>query len=167
MHLTFVAWEGSGDFVTRFNRLLMAAKSQERRGILHQTIKLPEAFQRETDSVCLPLRWRVPVCFWECVAPMAVFLLMQVAPRGREWSSLTGERRGRRGFTLQPPSTPCAWAHSVMKWPVSWRPYPNNGPIQPGEESLSGPGWIRYLWFRAAVPLSFHLTIFYSVYCSC
>lgn len=27
---------------------------------------------------------------------MAVFLLMQVAPRGREWSSLTGERRGRR-----------------------------------------------------------------------
>lgn len=121
----------------------------------------------KTDLLCLLLRWRVAVCFWECVAPMAVFLLMQVAPRGREWSSLTGERRGKRGVTLQPPSTPCSWAHSVMKWPVSWRPYPNNGPIQPGEESLSGLGWIRYLWFRAAVPLSFDLTIFYSVYCSC
>lgn len=118
----------------------------------------------KTDSLCLLLWWRVPVCFGECVAPMPVFLLMQVALRRREWSSLTGERRGRWGVTLQPPSTPWAWAHSVMKWPVSWRPCPNNGPIQPGEESLSGLGWTRYLWFRAAVSLSFKLTIFY---CSC
>ena len=73
---------------------------------------------------------------------------------------------GGVGVTLQPPSTPCAWAHSVMKWPVSWRPCPNNGPIQLGEESLSRPGWIRYLWFRSAVPLSLDRTIFYSVYCS-
>lgn len=40
----------------------------------------------------------------------------------------------------QPPCIPCAWAHSVMKWPVSQRPRPNNEPIQPGELSLSKPG---------------------------
>lgn len=42
--------------------------------------------------------------------------------------------------TLQPPSTLCTWAHAVMKWPVSWRPYLNNGPIQLREQSLSGLG---------------------------
>lgn len=116
-----------------------------------------------TEEILSLLLWcRVPVCFWECVAPMAVLLLMQVARREREWSSFKAQRRGE-----QPPSTPCAWAHSVMKWPVSWRPCPNNGPIQPGEESLSGPGWIWYLWFRAAVPLSLHPPIFYSLDCSC
>lgn len=145
------------------NPLLMVPKSQETWHITSETIELPASFQPRTDSVCVFLWWRVPVCFGECVAPMAVFLLMQVAPRGREWSSLTGERRGRwwwEGVTLQPPSTPCAWAHSVMKWPVSWRPYPNNGPIQPVEESLSGLGWIRYLWFRAAAPLSLSIVLF-------
>lgn len=79
---------------------------------------------------------------------MTVFLLMQVAMGGGE-----GERermnffdKGRGGkhglveVTLQPPSTLCTWAHSVMKWPVSWRPYLNNGPIQLREQSLLGLG---------------------------
>lgn len=98
----------------------MVPKSQERHGITSGTIKLPISFHWKThylsgavmEGACL---------FFECVARMVVFLLMQVALREREWSSLTGLRRGWWVVTLQPPSTPCAWAYSVMKWPVSWR----------------------------------------------
>lgn len=76
-----------------------------------------------------------------------------------EWMDFFDQRRGGEcglvEVTLQPPSTLCTWAHSVMKWPVSWRPYLNNGPIQLREQPLSGSGWIRYLRFRAAVILFF------------
>lgn len=66
------------------------------------------------NSLCMqPLWWRVVICSRECVALM-VILLMQVAQRRKERSSLTGAW-GREG---QPPSTASPWAHSVMKWPV-------------------------------------------------
>lgn len=152
----------NGDTVTGLNHLLMVPKSQERHGILHQGLLSYLYLFTERHIICLVLWWRVPVCFFKCVARMAVFLLMQVALREREWSSLTGLWRGWWVVTLQPPSTPCAWAYSVMKWPVSWR----------------SKQWVYSTWSEISVetrlsiiPLiqsyspSFHPTIFYSVYC--
>lgn len=62
----------------------------------------------------------------------------------------------------QPPSTASAWAHSAMKWPVSWRFSSNNGSIQSGEESLSG--LAEYDTSDSGLhPL--HLRVPYSIYC--
>lgn len=80
--------------MTGFNHLLMVPKSHESHGILHQGLLSYLYLFTERTIICLVLWWRVTVCFLECVARMAVFLLMQVALREREWSSLTGPRRG-------------------------------------------------------------------------
>ncbi len=83
------------------------------------------------EDACLFLRVRCP---YGCLPTHAG------SPEGERMELFDRREEGEVGVTLQPPSTPCAWAHSVLKWPVSWRPYPNNRPIQPAEESLSGPG---------------------------
>lgn len=99
--------------------------SEQRRGVLHQSL---------SGYLC--------VCFFECVAPTAV-LLMWVALRGR--MALFDRRwRGDRGYVANTIFSRCLCS-SVMKWPVSCRPSPNNSSIQAAEESLSGRGWIRYL----------------------
>lgn len=91
------------------------------------------------EGACLFLRVRRPYGCLPTHAGSPEGERMELFDRREEGvCGVMGEEEG--GFTLQPPSTPFAWAHSVMKWPVSWRPCPNNGPIQPGEESLSGPG---------------------------
>lgn len=91
------------------NQVLMVLKSQEGHGCYIRDYWITHVFSLK-DRFCLLLWCRVPVCFWECVAPMAVLLLMQVAPRNREWSSLTGGRRmgkKRGGATSQPPYSLC------------------------------------------------------------
>lgn len=65
------------------------------------------------------------------------------SPEGKRMNFFDEGRGGDRWLvevTLQPPSTLCTSAHSVMKWPVSWRPYRNNGPIQLRQQALSGLG---------------------------
>lgn len=97
----------------------------------------------------MAFHWRADFCLlqmedarlWECVAPMTVFLPMQVAPGGLggwEWTSLTRGEEGNMGWWRLHCNHHllCTWAHSVMKWPVSWRPYLNNGPIQLREQTV-------------------------------
>lgn len=108
-----------------------------------------QIFVCSSDGGCLFARVRHP---YDCLPTPAG------SPEVERMDFFDQRRGGERGLvevTLQPPSTLCTWAHSVMKWPVSWRPYLNNGPIQLREKPLSGPGWIRYLRFRAAVILFF------------